>query len=139
MPRRAHATVVAIRTLLAIGTLLVTACATMPPSRPVSDLKSIAGLWKGQGGLTTGGVSTTGPVELTIREDGTGEFFLPQLAGGTRSQATLKVSDGKLLYETATSKGTATLREGDGKRILAGQSSRKDGSGTGWMELSSAK
>jgi hypothetical protein len=78
-------------------------------------------------------------VELTIREDGSGEFFLPRLGSGTRVPVSLIVSDGRVIYETPTSKGTLTLHERNGKRTLHGESARKDGTGTGWVELTQGK
>lgn len=124
---------------VAIVALLVTACASVPPNRPVSDLKGIVGRWEGFGGAKAAGPLQSGRVELTIREDGSGELFLPQLRGGTRVPVSFTVSDGKVLYETSLSRGTLTLHEGDGKRLLQGEAVRKDGTGTSWIELSPAK
>jgi hypothetical protein len=113
----------------------LTACASALPARPVADLKDIAGRWAGFGGYT----GASGRTELTIREDGTGEFFLPDVEGGTRVPALLRVDKGKVLSETATATGTITLHEGKGKRILQGATIRKDRTRTGWFELMPAK
>jgi hypothetical protein len=114
MPRFRYAAAVAI------GVLLMTACATVPTPQ-INDLKSVAGRWQGNGGSRIKGFPARGSVELTIREDGTGEFFwlpetlsylAPRLAGvSTTSPARFSVKDGKLLYETAEFTGTAILRE----------------------------
>ena len=126
--------------------LALAACASAPPARPVTELKNIAGHWVGVGGVTGLGSGTTGswsgPTELTIRENGTAEFFLPLVnreIGGRRYPVTLRVESTKVVYETGTHTGTITLREGEGKRILQGESVRKDKSGTGWFELTPAK
>ena len=141
MPRFRYAAAVAI------GVLLMTACATVPTLQ-INDLKSVAGRWQGTGGSRIKGFPAGGSVESTIREDGTGEFFwlpetiyqLSRFAGvSTTSPARFSVKDGKLLYETAASTGAAILRERDGKRTLEGESVLKDGTGTGWMELAPAK
>jgi hypothetical protein len=104
----------------------------------------VVGHWTGLGGTSSSsaGRADSGPTELTIRPDGSAEVFLPRVRadrGGTRIPATIRLSDGKLLYETETSTGIITLHEGDGKRILKGETVRKDRTGAGWFEVTPSK
>jgi hypothetical protein len=123
-------------------TTVMGACATAPLARPISTLGSVAGRWTGFGGTNASAgsaVTGSGPTELTIRPDGSAEFFLPKVRGGTHIPTTLRLSDGKLLYETDTVTGNITLHEGDGKRVLRGESVRKDGTATSWFEVTQVK
>jgi hypothetical protein len=110
----------------------------LPALASAQDLKAIAGKWAGEGGLkgATGGAfgySNAGPVELTIAEDGSAEFLVGR--NRVKAPATFRVQDGKFHYETAQSNGVATLIETGGKRILKGDSVRKDRTGEGWFEM----
>jgi hypothetical protein len=120
--------------------LIVALAFSLPLLSSAQELKSIAGHWSGEGankGTTRAGeargYSNSGVVELTIAEDGSGVFFFPR----TRAKvpATFTVSDGKILYETAVSKGGITLSESGGKRLLKGEAVRKDGTGESWFEM----
>ena len=111
----------------------------LPALASAQDLKTIAGKWAGDGGLkgaTNNGAYTyanSGVVELTIAEDGSAEFLVGR--NRVKAPATFRVQDGKIQYETAQSTGVVTLIETGGKRILKGESVRKDGSGEGWFEV----
>src|SRR5688572_16363332 len=97
----------------ALGALV--ACATLPPVVPIRGLQSIEGSWKGYGGTEQRGL---GPLQMTIRRDGSLELCLP--GKGTRRRGQARVADGRVLFETAEATGTMTLREGAGRRVLLG-------------------
>lgn len=105
-----------LRTLAVFLTgIVLAACATLPPARPIPDLKSIAGKWEGTVTLPT----VTFPYTLTIREDGSWEGTSPTLPPG-RFEGNVRVSGGKALWisRTTGAMGTYTLHEGEGRRAL---------------------
>jgi hypothetical protein len=81
-------------------------------------MKDIAGKWTGTLYRRDGrNVAAT----LTIKEDGTWEHLIPALTNpGPLFVGSMTVVDGKYRFTSATTgnTGTATLHEGDGKRIL---------------------
>ena len=78
------------------------------PSIPVTDIRSVAGAWEGLGSRSDRPGS--GPVELTVREDGSADGFAPLLGpAGTRFKAALHLVGGILLYENPVWAGTVTL------------------------------
>src|SRR5437667_5154508 len=93
----------------------VDAQTALPPVKAVTDLKSLAGAWDAVATSTT---APSGSFLWTIREDGSYEMAPPGVTG------TVRVSDGKLLYRSATTgrTGRLTLYEGGGQRILRGGS-----------------
>jgi hypothetical protein len=119
-----------------VGTGLVVAliagCASLPPQRPVTDLRSIAGTWEGTV-VTAQGASL--PSRATINADGSGVTTLP--VGPGRFDIVYQVRDGAVLYTSKTSgrTGTCRLHEGDGRRVLSCRND--DGSGT--MDLVPAR
>ena len=99
--------------------------ATLPPAKPVSDIKSIAGTWEGTVSLRDAEILR---YTLTVKDDGSWEGIrYPKRAKGGRLltfQGTMSVSDGKIRYknETRGTTGIFSLHEDDGKRMLVGSS-----------------
>lgn len=103
--------------------ILLAACATLPPAKPVQDLKSIAGKWEG---TATSGLGTF-PYRTVIKEDGSWEGVAPDIPPG-KFQGSMVVKDGKIrsLSRTTGRAYTFTLHEGEGTRVLRGVSDEKD-------------
>jgi hypothetical protein len=83
-------------------------CASAGPVTQVavSDVKSVAGTWKGIVYL-----SGSEPVQvvLTIREDGSYEVVSAQTAGTSRGKGKIVISEGRLLIEGERGRGVGTL------------------------------
>jgi hypothetical protein len=99
--------------LLAIG---LAACATLPPAKPVHDLKSIAGAWEGMAARAEGVATYT----MTIKADGSWEAT----ARGGTFEGSMRLEDGKIHSQSKTTgiKYMFTLHEGEGQRVLKGSS-----------------
>ena len=82
-------------------------CASAGPVTPVvvSDVKSVAGTWKGI--VYRSGVEPD-QVVLTIREDGSYDLVSAQPLG-SRGRGKMVVSDGRLLIEGEKGRGVATV------------------------------
>jgi hypothetical protein len=115
---------------LVVATMLMAACASLPPAKPVTGLAQIVGKWRGSG-LTRGGARFA--IEnMTIRPDGTWELTVPTASNpGPRFVGTVRLVDGKLRSHSETSgrDSTWTLHEGEGRRVL--RIANDDGSSTG--------
>ncbi len=87
----------------------------LPPVKPVTDLKSVAGQWDATAFSAT---APSGSFVWTIREDGSFEIMPPGFTG------TVRVSEGKLIYRNSATGGTGslTLHEGGGQRLIRGAS-----------------
>ena len=83
-------------------------CASAGPVTPVrvSDIKSVAGTWKGV--LYRSGVEPDN-VTLTIREDGSYDLVSAQPDGTSRGRGKIVINDGRLLIEGEKGYGTGTL------------------------------
>ncbi|HSE94266.1 MAG TPA: hypothetical protein VLD61_00150 [Methylomirabilota bacterium] len=93
--------------------------APAPPERRLGpdELAALAGVWRGAYRLGQGVFDI--PIELVIRADGSvqaGEYD-PVV---NRFSGTARVADGRLDLSLGRDRGTLTLHEGDGKRVLAG-------------------
>lgn len=97
-----------------VATLLA-GCATLPPAKPIQDLKSIAGWWEGTLSTPEGTFHAT----LKINEDGSYSATASGPSPG-RVEGVLRLRDGKVLWFSRTTgrSGAFTLHEGDGKLIL---------------------
>ena len=107
----------AARRMTITGTLilLATACASLPPAKPIMDGGVLVGVWKGT--LLTPGASHD--YTFTIKDDGTYLGTSPTLRPST-TDGTWRVVDRKAAWRSnATGRtGTLTLHEGDGRRVL---------------------
>jgi hypothetical protein len=96
--------------------------ASLPPAKTLqaSDLAGLAGEWHG----TLRGVGTTGPlpgrtanVRVTVAPDGS---FTSSI-DGVPGQGKGRIEGGKVVFEGSTTRGTATLHEGGGRRVMMGE------------------
>jgi hypothetical protein len=120
--------------MVLIGVVLA-GCASLPPARPATDLKAIAGKWEGTVTAASGRKFT---FTSTIREDGTAESVVPELSNpGPRFALRVTVEGGKYRWKSETTGrvGTYVLHEGDGRRVLV---SRAD-DGSSYSEATPAK
>ena len=107
--------------LLVIAAALAMAfgCASLPPAQPATDLKAIAGEWRG---TAQGRDGSTRGITMTITEDGRYTTVLDQpiAALGTTFPGTVKVENGRFRFhsEKTGNTGTFTLHESNGKRVL---------------------
>jgi hypothetical protein len=98
-----------ILTVVVVGfTATLIGCAATGPVTPVmvSDVKSIAGTWKG-----TLYRSSFEPdnVTLTIRDDGSYDLVSAHPTGTSRGRGKIMVSEGRLLIEGEKGHGVATV------------------------------
>lgn len=93
---------------------LAAGCASMPPQKPVADIKAVAGKWEGTVFTRQG----TLPATAVINPDGSGVTTVP--VGPGKFEVVYAVKDGIVTYQSKTTgrTGTCRLREGDGKRVL---------------------
>jgi hypothetical protein len=94
----------------------------LPPAKMLqaSDLAGLAGEWRG----TLRGVGTTGPlpgrtanVRVIVAPDGS---FTSNIDGNP-GVGKGRIEGGKIAFEGSVTRGTATLHEGDGRRVLKGE------------------
>jgi hypothetical protein len=90
-----------------------------PPERILGpfDVPSLAGLWRGAYRPGQGGFGI--PLELVIREDGSvqGGEYDPVV---NRFSGTARVAEGRLDLSLGRDRGTLTLHEQGGRRVLVG-------------------
>lgn len=127
---------------LVLMLVLVAACASLPPAKPVQDVKELAGNWETWLPVPWGNVHRESfRVRLTVNEDGSYTAttqFLGTLLGEPRALApsfrticgVIHVSGGQAVYQPAGAPagGVVTLFERDGKRVLRFASASADGS-----------
>jgi hypothetical protein len=99
-----------------------TSAAPLPPAKMLqpSDLASLAGEWQG----TLRGTVGTGPLagrsassRVTVAPDGSFTSNVSGVPGMGRA----RIEGGKVVFEGSLTRGTATLYEGGGRRVLKGQ------------------
>jgi hypothetical protein len=101
-----------------VVTMAVSGCASLPPAKPATDVKAIAGTWQGTATAPSGAQF---PFTSTISEDGRIETIIPALSNpGPRFVARVTVEGGKYRWKSETTgrTGTYVLHEGDGRRVL---------------------
>ena len=79
--------------------------------KQVVDVKELAGSWRGWVRAESGQERAT----MVVEEDGT---YKASTTRGTLSQGMFYLRDGKLLYRSTRTTGTANLSEDQGKTIL---------------------
>jgi hypothetical protein len=93
--------------------------APLPPERRLGsdELPALAGVWRGA--YRAGQSVFDIPIEIEIRESGAvqGAEYDPVLH---RFSGTARLADGRVDLSLGRDRGTLTLHEGDGKRVLAG-------------------
>ena len=104
----------------------------------VTDVRQLAGTWRGVG---QAGSSPANGMDVVIDESGKAQNVVRP--AGTQTTITgsgeFKIEDGKLLYESQTSKLEYTLREKNGKRVLSGEGRVKPDGRKAWTELTEVK
>jgi hypothetical protein len=118
--------------VLSLASALV---ASAQSTKPVPELKSIAGKWSGTGHSPQG----TNPLEWNIKEDGTVDVVVGTPSGSRMGVAKLSIKDGKLFYESGTSSGPVTLEESGGRRVLKYEAIFKRDNSRGGAELTAAR
>jgi hypothetical protein len=97
--------------------------APLPPAKSLqpADMASLAGEWQG----TLRGTGTTAPagqgrnaaLRVTIAPDGSFTSNIDGVPGVGKG----RIEGGRILFEGSTARGTGTLHEGDGQRIMVGE------------------
>jgi hypothetical protein len=103
-------------------------CASAGPLSPVavSDVKSVAGTWKGT--IYRSGFEPD-LVALTIREDGTYDVVSAHPIGTSRGKGLIVISEGRLLFEGERGRGVGTLlRTRDGDLVMKVDATLSDNS-----------
>jgi hypothetical protein len=92
-------------------------CASAGPITPVavSNVKSVAGTWKG---IVYQSGSEPDYVALTIREDGSYDVVSAQTIGASRGQGKIMISGGRILLEGEKGRGVATLLSSPGGDLV---------------------
>jgi hypothetical protein len=137
MKNRATVRVSALLLVVALAVLAgcAAAPAPLPPARALQagDLRSLAGEWAGS---VTGSRSGTfdGPRiagTVSIKEDGT----FTSNVGGAPGMGTFRIADGKVMYEGANMRGTATLYGSGADQVLKGEGTWVGSTGLSSFEL----
>jgi hypothetical protein len=121
--------------VVVLGALALAGCASLPPAKPATDLKAIAGRWEGTITARNGNQLA---FTSTISEDGVADILVPALSNpGPRFVTRVTVSDGKYRWKSDTTgrTGTYSLHEGEGRRVLV---SRAD-DGSSYAEATPVK
>jgi len=103
-------------------------CASAGPVTPVvvSDVKSVAGTWKG---IVYRSGFEPEQVVLTIREDGSYDIVAAQQLGTSRGKGTMVVNNGRLVIEGDRGHGVATLLKNPaGDRVMSVEATLSDNS-----------
>jgi hypothetical protein len=105
---RSSGTVLTLTALIGFAVSLI-GCASAGPVTPVgvSDVKTVAGTWKGM--VYQSGVAPD-YVTLTIKEDGSYEVKSVQAIGTSRGNGKIVVSEGRLLFEGVKGRGVGILQ-----------------------------
>ena len=122
---------------IVIAAALLAGCATPQAGTPrvmqPGDFKLLTGSWLGstnvQGTLSI-------PIQGVIQD--TGAFYTVPRNGGTQAPGMMKIVDGGVVYETATSKGKMTFHESDTGWVWKWDGVAADG-GTVKNELTKSK
>jgi hypothetical protein len=88
-------------------------CVSFGPLTPVgvSDIKSVAGTWKG---VVYQSGSEPDDVTLTIREDGSYDVVSRQTIGASRGKGQIVISDGRLIMQGEKGRGVGMLLSNSG-------------------------
>jgi hypothetical protein len=122
--------------LVLIGGCATTPPAPLPPGRALqpADLASLAGQWTGMGTGAPGGSGFSGRqtlVQVTMGADGTYSSTVNSRIG----MGKVAIVGGKVVFEGSGARGTATLHEGGGRRVLVGEGTWVGGDGSMSFEL----
>ena len=103
-------------TVVALAALLV-GCASMGPYKPieVSDVKSLAGTWKG---VIYWSGNERDELEMTIREDGSYHFVAHEPVGSSEGNGKITISEGRLIIQGEKGQGVAELMSTGNGRVM---------------------
>jgi hypothetical protein len=124
---RSRWTVLTATVIIGFAASLV-GCASVGPLTPVpvSDVKSVAGTWKGT--VYRSGFEPD-KVTLTIREDGSYDVVSAQTTGVSRGKGKIVISEGRLLIEGENGRGVGTLLSSPGgDRVMNVEATLSDNS-----------
>ena len=99
-------------------TALLVGCAGLGPLTPVhvSEVKSVAGTWKG---VVYESGSEPDYITLTIQEDGSYEVVSRQTIGASRGKGQIVIREGRLILQGEKGRGVGTLlSSADGARVM---------------------
>jgi hypothetical protein len=118
------------------GGCATTPAAPLPPARSLQagDLASLAGEWQGMATGAAGSSGFSGRQDLlrvTLGADGS----YSSLIGSRTGLGKVAIDGGKLAFEGSGARGTATLHEGGGRRVLVGEGTWVGFDGTAKFEL----
>ena len=103
-------------TVVALAALLV-GCASMGPYKPieVSDVKSLAGTWKG---VIYWSGTEGNDLEMTIRDDGSYHLVARQPIGSSEGNGKITISEGRLIIQGEKGAGVAALLSSGDERVM---------------------
>jgi hypothetical protein len=117
-----------VLTVAVVVAAVLVGCASTGPLTPVAvtDIKSVAGKWKGV--VYRPGIEGD-YIELTIREDGSYDFLSRQTVGSSTGRGKMVVSDGRLVIQGEKGRGVATvLKNAGGDRVMKVEATLADNS-----------
>lgn len=109
-------------------TALLVGCASLGALTPVhvSEVKSVAGTWKG---VVYESSSEPDYITLTIQEDGSYEIVSRQTIGASRGKGQIVIREGRLILQGQKGRGVGTLlSSADGNRIMRIEATLSDNS-----------
>jgi hypothetical protein len=117
-----------VATIVTLTAAALVGCATTPPGAPrvmqPGDFKMLAGKWTGSAYVQQAAPEA---IEGVIQE--TGAFYtVARGAPGAQRPGFMRIVDGGVVYETATSKGTMTFHETETGWVWKWQGTATDGS-----------
>jgi hypothetical protein len=126
---------------IALAVLLMADTASAQPMVPIQDASSLAGRWRGSGGLGALGNKPTVIVEQTNNPDGTYEAVVTLYSGErVPVKGTMKVlPDGTVAYEGLSNTGIYRLYVVNGQRVIRADARNKTTGAASWAELTEAK
>jgi len=112
--------------VLLLALMLASGCASTPPAAPLppakalqpADLPSLAGEWHGTLKGGTGPADTGRSAIGTVRLAPDGSYTTN--VSGQPGAGKARIEGGKVVFEGSATRGTATLHEGGGRRVLKG-------------------
>ena len=94
---------------------------SLPPARTLqsADLAGLAGEWEGM--LTGAGLGAQSGGRANVRVTVAPDGAFTATVDGQPGLGKARIQDGNVVFEGSTTRGTATLYEGGGRRVLRGQ------------------
>ena len=126
---------------IALAILLLASAASAQPMVPIQDVSSLAGTWRGTGGLGAPGSTPAVFVEQTNNPDGTYEAVVTLYSGErVPVKGTMQArSDGTVAYDGLSNSGVYRLYVVNGQRVIRAEAKNKATGAPSWAELTEAK